>query len=275
MTTFDLGGGVVVHHIVDPEHELLVPLGDDQLASIESHKDEVTPWALSKAGEARITTAAICVESGDSKFVIDPFSAFAELDRSSPEAASEATRRVGLLTEAGFGPADVDVVILTHVDGSGALSVPVGGVEQAVFDQTPHLMTAAAAETARTRSPAGVEAFTALEHADLIRTVGSDHSVDGSVRFVDLPSHESGHVGVHIQGADDEALAVGHLFLHPTVVYALDSSLGDRFPERLESDRRMALELVGAGLLIGDLFCDPGAIRVTRDGNDWSLTPAS
>ena len=273
MTTYELGASLRLHHIVDPGFELVVPVDAAAATTISNNADVLVPWAATDENEARLTTAAICVETKNARIVIDPFSAFANGDRSSQAATDEASARVQVLTEAGFGPGEVDAVLLTHFDGSGALTVPDGEVEHPVYD-VKHLMTAGALHEARTSEPAGAEAVRALDAADLFEVVEPGPVLDGAMTLVSLEAHGTGHVGVHIEGDTDSALVTGHLFLHPATIYDLTSSIGDQFPDRLEDDRTAALELTGRGLLVGDLFCAPGAVRVRRSGDGWSLTPA-
>ena len=90
------------------------------------------------------------------------------------------------------------------------------------------------------------------------------------LEIVDLPGHNPGHIGVRV---GDEALIVGHLFLHPAQVANPTSVLGDHDPAVLRATRQAVLEEAAANgtLLIGPIWAAPGAGRVHRDGGRWAL----
>ena len=271
MTTFDLGG-VRVTHLVDHDADLVLPF-EDAVPIIEANRDALVPAFATEDHSIRITTAAVCVETDTTRFVIDPFSAFAVDDRTTPEARTQAERRVALMADAGFGPDDVDAVVLTHFDGSGALTTP-GPDGEAVNFEVPHLMTAPALDMLRTTEPAGASGGHAIDAAGLFEVVEPGPILGGAATLVPLEAHGAGHVGVLVEGTADTALCVGHLFVHPVQVYDLAASVGDQFPERLTEDRTTALQTAGAGLLVGPLFCEPGAIRVAEAAQGWTVTRA-
>ena len=96
------------------------------------------------------------------------------------------------------------------------------------------------------------------------------------VALVDLPGHQAGHVGIAI-GDPWEVLEVGHLFIHPSQVTALDEPGLDEDLETATSTRRSVLARAAdeGFALLGPLWPSPGAAHVVRAGDGFELVPLS
>jgi glyoxylase-like metal-dependent hydrolase (beta-lactamase superfamily II) len=76
------------------------------------------------------------------------------------------------------------------------------------------------------------------------------------VRIEPAPGHSSGSVVVHAE----DAVFVGHLFLHPAQLVAVERAELDEDPEMTIKTRRAVLEEAKARnlRLYGDLWAEPG-----------------
>jgi hypothetical protein len=84
-------------------------------------------------------------------------------------------------------------------------------------------------------------------------------------------------VTVWVTSVGQQAVIIGHLFLHPAQIAAPDTANGDLDPEALAATRRRLLArcVEDDVLLIGPLFAAPGGGRIRPHGATWRLEPAA
>lgn len=135
------------------------------------------------------------------------------------ETAVEALRRMGI------GPADIDMVILTHLhfDHAGGATVRREGKAAPVFSRAVHVLQEGAWEEAlrdnpRTRGSYVPEDFLPLREAGLVRLVRGDVEVAPGVRVFRTGGHVDHHQAVVMEGGGRKAVFWGDLL--PTAAHA-------------------------------------------------------
>lgn len=250
-------------------------LGDVEVVRIEDEdfalpSDVPVPaWAVD-AGLAPDTTAtqlaftAYGIRSGDTRIVVDPWIAN-DFPRTLPDADERSTRLLDELAAEGFPPDEVDVAVLTHVDGRGWFTRPDGS---RTFTYARHLI--ARDEDAAVRRHD--ELFGPEPVDDLLDAIAAEPfdpplALTDEVSLVDAPGHNFGHVAVRIESGGDLAVMAGHLFLNVFEVDDPSLPQGDVLPDALEPTRRAILDELAdrGGLLLLPLVGGPagGAYRVS------------
>jgi glyoxylase-like metal-dependent hydrolase (beta-lactamase superfamily II) len=237
----------------------------------------VPEWAVEagmapSATETALAFTAYGIRSGDTRIVVDPWIAN-DFPRTLPDADERSTRLLGELADAGFPADEVDVVVLTHVDGRGWMTRADGG---RTFGRARHVIASDEAAAVRAHDPLfGPDPFDDLLEAVAVETVDPPVVLTDEVSLVAAPGHNVGHLAVRIESVGDLAVHPGHLFLN--VLEVADPSLaqGGFLPEELEPTRRAILdELVDRqGLVLLPLVGGPsgGAGVVERDGDGYRL----
>ena len=207
--------------------------------------------------------------------------------------------------EAGFDPADIDVVLCTHLhvdhvgwntrwDGSAWLPTFPNArylfaeVElaywQGLREQEPvdpgtladpleALLAAFQADQRQTH----VDSIKPILDAGLADIVRTDHRLCKEVALVPTPGHTPGHVSVMIQSGSDAALITGDCIHHPCQMARpgwttrIDSDAAAGIATRMQLLQRLAGTTT---LLMGSHFAEPTAGRVVADGDGFRLTHA-
>ena len=199
---------------------------------------------------------------GDRRIVIDPWLAFDE-KRSEPDGSERWERIAKELSAAGIAPADVDTVVFTHFDGVGWALGP--------DDRTPgfpnarHLATQAEIDALHDGYRKGSEGADTLIDLGLVDALEPGEIAPG-VRVESAPGHTTGGVVVHVADVEGDAVFIGHLFLHPAQLTAVERAEFEPDPEQSIKVRRSVLADARArGVrLYGDLWAEPG----------WSYAPS-
>jgi len=256
-------GAVEITRVADPEFELVLPQDPETAQALAS-----TPWLAPRFVTAdqslRIGSSAIVVRTPSAVVVVDPWLAFDDPARLAP--------RLAALRAAGVDPAEVDIVVNTHIDGLGA-NVAADG--SAAFPRARYLVPEAELEDLRSGVHGDARALPLLgllEQGQVEAVTGNEHIAPG-VRLEDAPGHNRGMVTVWVTSGGQEAVIVGHLFLHPAQIAAPETANGDLDPVALAATRRRVLERCAGDdvLLIGPLFAAPGGGWVRRHGSTWRL----
>ncbi len=257
-------GAVEVTRVADPGFELVLPQDAATTALLST-----TPWLrpafVTDAWELRVGSAAEVVRTPSATIVVDPFLAFDDPARLAP--------RLAALRASGVDPAEVDVVVNTHIDGIGA-NVLADGTP--AFPRARYLLPAAELEDAA----AGVHGsvgltLAALEKEGRVEPLFGGELLVPGVRIEDAPGHSAGHVVVWIDSGGAQAVVTGHLFLHPAQIANPDVHTGDLHPATLQQTRRALLARCAQddALLLGPLFAAPGGGKVRTHGDGWRLEP--
>jgi glyoxylase-like metal-dependent hydrolase (beta-lactamase superfamily II) len=139
----------------------------------------------------------------------------------------------------GIAPADVDLVLLTHVhvDHVGWNTDAAGDV---VFPRARYLLHADALAAAHERAERPHIQRCVLGIADRLETLADGADLAPGVTPVELPGHDRGHLGVRV-GAD--ALLITDAAVHPALLDRPDSAYASDFDhERVAATRRRLLD---------------------------------
>lgn len=257
-------GAIELTRVADPGFELVLPQDGATAATLATSPwlapDFVTAdWAL------RIGSSAITVRTPSATIVVDPFLAFDDPARLAPRLAS--------LRGAGTDPADVDLVVLSHLDGVGA-SLAADGAP--AFPNARYAVPTAELVDARAgqHGDAG-QALVALADDGRVEPAEPGPLVPG-VHLEDAPGHNPGHLAMWLSSGGAQAVIPGHLLLHPAQVANPDASTNDLDPARSAATRRALLQRCADEdvLLVAPLFAAPGGGRVRPHGDAWRLEPA-
>jgi glyoxylase-like metal-dependent hydrolase (beta-lactamase superfamily II) len=261
-------GAIEVTRVADPGFELVLPSEPASAAALAG-RDWLTPhWVLAD-GSLVVGSSAILVRTPSANVVVDPFLAFDDPAKLAP--------RLAALRAAGMDPADVQLVVNSHIDGVGANAHTDGSP---AFPNARYLIPAAEVEDLQDGVHGELQAATdgqhplvgLLEHGVVEPVHGGEQPVPG-LHLEDAPGHNRGNVVVWIDSGGEQAVVVGHTFLHPAQIADPTSDRGDRDPAMLAATRQALLERCAdtGALLIGPLFADPGAGRVRDTDLGWSL----
>ena len=227
-----------------------------------------TPVWATDEGDVNIGQAMWVVETAGTTIVVDPCGASDAFLRSGPEAIGHQEAMLAALEGAGVAAVDVDLLVLTHLDGIGLAGVvDESGAWSPAFPSARILMNERELEFLA--SPAaegtpGLEAFQQLVAAGAVDAVGDDHLVAPGVRLVHTGGHSVGHSVVRVESGDDVAVLIGHLAVSPLNLVAPISPASHVDAEVAGAviDDLLAEAASSGGVLIGPLWPRPGAGRV-------------
>lgn len=248
-------GSWSITRVDDPGFELVLPQDEATVATLKT-----SPWLrphwVTETWDLQVGSSAILLQRDELNVLVDPWLAFDDPDKFGP--------RLEALAGTGVTADDIDIVVNSHVDGIGANVVP--GTDQPAFPNARYYLADAELAAVRAgRHPAA----TALATLDAMVPIFERYEIAPGLTLEPLPGHNDAHFGVAI---GDEALLIGHLFLHPAQIANPDAPQpGDGDLVR-QTRRDVLARCAAAGtLVIGPLFAVPGGGRVVADGDRWGL----
>ncbi len=196
------------------------------------------------------------------------------------------------LRAAGIDPAEIDVVVLSHLHPDHILGASDGSGEPAfanaryVTGRSEHDFWTDDARVEAAFPDPGERAgllgplqatLPAIEaRLELVDDLAEEEIVPG-IRAVAAPGHSPGHMAVTIASGSEQVLAVFDAFIHPLHVAHPDwSFVGDADPDQTEATRRALVDRIEAEemAVIAYHFPYPGLGRVLRQGDAWTWEPA-
>jgi glyoxylase-like metal-dependent hydrolase (beta-lactamase superfamily II) len=182
------------------------------------------------------------------------------------------------LADAGVTPADVDVVVHTHLhaDHVGWDTRRDGDTRVPTFTSARHLYTQAELDFARTSGLGGEDVYGdsigPIVDAGLADVIEPDAVLGHGLRLESTPGHTPGHTSLWIESEPTHALITGD-FLHHPLQFAQPeiAEVADADAEVARSTRvRMIRELARTGALVfGTHFPTRPCGRVAVDGDVW------
>jgi len=196
------------------------------------------------------------VRAGDRRIVVDPWLAF-DAKRSEPDGGERWDRVSKELSAADFDPDEVDIVVFTHLDGVGWALGPDDATPG--FPNARHLVTQTEIDEEAAGRRQGSHGVKRLLDLGLIDALEPGDIAPG-VRVESAPGHSNGGVIVHIDDDEGGAVMIGHLFLHPAQLVAVERVELEPDPEISIKVRRAVLAdaKVRNAKLYGDLWASPG-----------------
>ncbi|HYU39197.1 MAG TPA: hypothetical protein VEM59_05070 [Acidimicrobiia bacterium] len=272
-------GRSLITRVPDENFELVVSQDDATTSVLLSQASWLVPQFLTADGQLRIGTSALAIETPGARIVVDPWLAFDDPDRKTPDARARMERLLAGLTDAGFEPESVDVVVNTHIDGVGANTRPAaGGTDVPTFPNARYVIAPEEIAALQAGRFPGAEPLGVLCDEGLVDEPDGQIAVD--VRVEPGPGHSPGHQFVRIESDGGGAVIVGHLFLHPAQVFAPEPRAALDENISLAAETRRALLARAAEeqtLVIGPLWASPGAgtIVPADEPGRWRLEVAS
>jgi glyoxylase-like metal-dependent hydrolase (beta-lactamase superfamily II) len=188
------------------------------------------------------------------------------------------------LTALGIGLDDIDVVVLTHLDGDhvGWALTP---DRQPTFPRARYVVTRAEWEhvqgpESRKRyehfGPYLDQAVLPLGKLGVLNLVEDGASLGDEITIVAATGHTPGHAAVHVASEGKQALLVADAFHHPAQITEPGwSSIYDNDPTAAAATRaRLAEWAAREGLIVGAThFLAPGFGQVVREGGRLYWSP--
>lgn len=236
-----------------PLDPAVAQLTADQVRAI----DWATPAWATEDGRVRIGQAVWVVVSQDQLIVVDPCGAADDFIRSGPEAIGHQEKVLAAMSEAGFPPERVDLVVLSHLEGIGLTAVvdPDGRWSPA-FANARIVLSNPELEFLAGGGPAqGLDAFNELVEQGVVDGVDDGYQLTDEVTLEVTAAHTPGHAILRIESEGERAVFLGHLLVSPLSLTATtattDGVLGALVAEADDA------------LLVGSLWPFPGAGYVT------------
>jgi glyoxylase-like metal-dependent hydrolase (beta-lactamase superfamily II) len=264
-------GAVEVTRVDDPGFELILPQDEQTTQALAATRWLHPEWVTAEQA-LRIGSSATLIRTPSAVVLVDPWLAFDDPARLAP--------RLSALRKAGVQPDDVDVVVNSHIDGVGA-NIGVDG--EPIFAKARYLfpveelddLHAGTHPDQRSGAHPEIDSLLALANKGRLEPMSGHEQVVPGVHLEVAPGHTRGHMVVWVGSGGQEAVVVGHLFLHPAQIADPETTTGDLDPAALTATRRKLLArcVDDDVLLIGPLFAAPGGGRVRPDGTTWRLEP--
>jgi len=224
------------------------------------------------------------------KILIDSASGNGKERPASPRFAHLDTPYLQRLEAAGAAPADIDLVICTHlhVDHVGWNTRLVDGRWQPTFRNATYVISRAEIEARDPkRGAAAKPSATHLPFLDSVLPIleaGKARIVEGNERLTDeidlipVPGHSPGQMAVRLRSRGEEALFIADVMHQPIQVY--HPSWNSRYcedPELAARTRRWVLEYCAehGNLMLPVHFGAPHCGRVTRHGERFAFVPSA
>ncbi|MDO0939059.1 MBL fold metallo-hydrolase [Streptomyces sp. DG2A-72] len=255
-------------------------------ADVVSQQDWLRPDFADREGVLRLDSHSFALVTDGLRVLVDTGIGNGKT-RANPAWHNLRTDYLARLTDAGFPPDSVDLVVLTHLhtDHVGWNTRAADGAWVPTFPNARYLTAKAeydfwagydmdAARRAMFR-----DSVYPIEDAgllDLVDVPAEGVGIAAGLRLVPAPGHTPGHVAVQVGGGDDMALITGDCFHHPVqLAHPGIGSCVDIDPVQAEATRRRLLaSLADTGtLVLGTHFPAPTAGHVVTRGHTYRLEP--
>jgi len=268
----------VVEDQIDLPPGLLFPEADEE--TVRRHPWLVPDWAGAD-GTISMRVQAFVVETDGVTVLVDPCVGNGKV-RWLPVWNDLDLPFLERLADAGYVPADVELVVHTHVhaDHVGWDTRRDGDAWVPTFTGARHLYTEAELEFARTSGMPGEDVYgdsiAPIVDAGLADIVAPDADLGHGLRLESTPGHTPGHTSLWIESGGERALITGDFMHHPfqfaepQVAEIADSDADVARSTRTRMLRRMA---ESGALVLGTHFPNRPAGRVVANGDRWRFVP--
>ncbi len=246
-------------------------------------KIQQMPWLVphfaNDEGRLRMSVHSLVVETPSQRIVVDTCIGNDKQGRGVPTWNNLNTPFLQTMTDAGYAPESIDMVLCTHlhVDHVGWNTrlkdgqwVPTFPRARYVFGKTEHDYWAAHSDSPEHRAvfEDSVKPIVDAGRADL---VASDAKLSDEVSLISTPGHSPGHMSILIRSDGEEALLTGDVAHHPCQMAHLEwSSTADSDPvQSIVSRRELFSRFADTPTLVIGGHYNPG--RIKRDGDAFRL----
>ncbi|MEU1870806.1 MULTISPECIES: MBL fold metallo-hydrolase [unclassified Streptomyces] len=237
-------------------------------------------------GTLRIDSHSFAFTVGGSRILVDTGIGNGK-ERANPAWHDLRTDFLRRLTDAGFPPDSVDLVILTHLhaDHVGWNTRRENGKWVPTFPNARHLTSRterefwAGYDMDAARTQMFRDSVFPVEEAgllDLVDVPAEGLEVVPGLRLIPTPGHTPGHLAVELASRGRTALITGDCVHHPVqLAHPAVGACVDIDPERSEASRRALLGSLADTdtLVLGTHFAPPTAGRVVTHGDAYRLLP--
>ncbi|MFB6550578.1 MULTISPECIES: MBL fold metallo-hydrolase [unclassified Streptomyces] len=281
-------GDTTVHRI---DETLLPPATGPWLLpgatpDVVTREDWLHPDFADDAGVLRLGSHSFALTAGGLRVLVDTGIGNGKT-RANPAWHDLRTDYLERLTEAGFPPDTVDLVILTHLhtDHVGWNTRRTDGAWVPTFPNARYVVSRterdfwaghAMDEPRRQMFRDSVHPVEEAGLLDVVDVPAEGVDVAPGLRLLPTPGHTPGHIAVRVGGFGADALITGDCVHHPVqFAHPAMGSCVDIDPALAESTRRTLLaSLAGTEtLVLGTHFPPPTAGRVVGHGNAYRLAP--
>lgn len=187
------------------------------------------------------------------------------------------------LTDAGFKPEDIDMVICTHLhfDHVGWNAHLVDGQWKPTFPNARYVFVEdefnywmARPEREIVDDHNGIdESVRPVADAGLVDLVKADAKITDEISLIPSPGHTPYHASVLLESGDQTAVITGDTFHHPCQIAHPEWMSFDTLPDKALASRKMLLERFGGteALFIGSHFALPAVGRLIQDVSGYRL----
>ena len=235
----------------------------------------LTPHFADSAGKLKLAVKSFVLDTPTQRILVDTGLGNNKQGRGVPTWNNLQTPFLAHMTDAGFAPGSIDVVLCTHlhVDHVGWNTslendawVPTFKNARYVFGKTEYEHWKIHS-TDPEKAAVFNDSVQPIVDAGVVDLVASDSKLSEEITLIPTPGHSPGHVSILINSAGELALLTGDVAHHPIQMAHLDwSSTADSDPLQSVETRRMLFSRFAdtPTLVFGGHF-DAGHIK--RDGN--------
>ncbi|MDB5971136.1 MAG: fold metallo-hydrolase [Hydrocarboniphaga sp.] len=277
-------GDVTVTRVLEMDPLTIAPewLLKTDVETVKKHA-WLKPNFATEEGQIIVNIQAFIIEAGGLKIMVDPCIGN-DKPRESPLFAMHKGPFLEHLTQAGFPPESIDIVLCTHlhVDHVGWSTRLVEGKWVPTFPNARYLFARVEYENAKVDKGPEAEAtyldsIKPVVDAGLVTLVEFDHHINDEVWIDSTPGHTAGHCCIHISSKGQEALITGDMMHHP--VQICEPDVCSTFCADQDQARRTRKSFLGkysgtSAVVLGTHFAEPTGVRVTPHGDVWRVEEA-
>ena len=253
---------------------------DPDMAVFEASADWLKPCFMDESGDLPLSIHALVLESQGQTIMVDTCIGNRSIEMV-PQMSHLGEGFLDELAAAGYEPADIDVVLCTHLhfDHVGWNTILVDGQWVPTFPNARYLFGRAEYDYWDSGAEGAAitfgDAVRPVLDAGLANLVDSDHAVTDEICLEPSPGHTPGHVSVLISSAGENAVITGDLVHHPVQFTAPEWVMTADEDPPLASATRVEFRdrYADSGILIfGTHFAGPSCGHLSHADGRWVFT---
>lgn len=230
------------------------------------------PNFADEQGNLKALVQAFVIDTGEQRIIVDTCIGNEKSRTDIPNWGNLQTNFLQKLTESGYAPDDISMVLCTHLhfDHVGWNTMLVDGAWVPTFKNAQYLfaeeeynywLSEPQKEIADDRA-GFADSVQPIVDAGLSQLISTNHQVTPEVLLMPTPGHTPAHVSIIIQSEGEEAIITGDVLHHPCQITHADwETISDTDPNQATETRKALLEKYTdtQTLIIGSHFASPTA----------------